>query len=117
MAVNPQIKLIEENAKWIKEQQDNTSYPLNYNAYKERLKQDEEFARKFKAISEYETTFTFNSLPYELEFMAKDSILKEKREQWHKDLAKDIYIEEALNVLEDLQLSNIKRGKIAGIKG
>jgi carboxyl-terminal processing protease len=31
--------------------------------------------------------------------MAKDSILKEKRDRWHESLSKDIYVEEALNVL------------------
>jgi carboxyl-terminal processing protease len=29
-------------------------------------------------------------------------VLKEKRDRWH-GLAKDIYVEEALNVLDDLQ--------------
>ncbi len=117
MAVNSQIKLIEENARWIKKQQDNNAYPLNYNAYKERLEQDEALAKRFKAITEYKTAFDFNSLPYEMELMTKDSVLQQKRERWHKSLAKDVYIEEALSVLEDLQISNIKRGKVAGIKG
>jgi carboxyl-terminal processing protease len=30
-------------------------------------------------------------------------MLKEKRDRWHGGLAKDIYVEEALNVLDDLQ--------------
>jgi carboxyl-terminal processing protease len=28
---------------------------------------------------------------------------KRKRDRWHESLAKDIYVEEALNVLDDLQ--------------
>ena len=35
--------------------------------------------------------------------MQKDASLKEKRERWHESLSKDIYVEEALNVLDDLQ--------------
>ena len=42
-------------------------------------------------------------MPYELEGMGKDPVRKEKRERWHESLAKDIYVEEALNVLQDLQ--------------
>jgi carboxyl-terminal processing protease len=42
-------------------------------------------------------------LPYEAEVMSKDSALKEKRDRWHESLSKDIYVEEALNVLDDLQ--------------
>ena len=40
--------------------------------------------------------------------MAKDSVLKEKRDRWHESLAKDIYIQEAINVLDDLQNSESK---------
>ena len=32
--------------------------------------------------------------------------LKEKREAWHKNLSKDLYISEALNVLSQLKLAN-----------
>lgn len=39
--------------------------------------------------------------------MSKDATLKEKRERWHEQLAKDIYVEEALNVLEDLQTKKV----------
>jgi hypothetical protein len=34
---------------------------------------------------------------------SKDSVLKEKRDRWHEGLSKDVYVEEALNVLDDLQ--------------
>ena len=35
--------------------------------------------------------------------MKTDVSLKEKRERWHESLSKDIYVEEAINVLDDLQ--------------
>lgn len=35
----------------------------------------------------------------------KDSTLKLKRNRWHKNLSKDLYIDEALNVLTDLKIS------------
>jgi carboxyl-terminal processing protease len=45
----------------------------------------------------------FSSLPLEAEAMKTDASLKEKRERWHESLTKDIYVEEALNILDDLQ--------------
>ena len=48
--------------------------------------------------------------------MKQDTTLTEKRKRWHKSLAKDIYVEEAVNVLEDLKMSTIKRAKVATIK-
>jgi carboxyl-terminal processing protease len=35
-------------------------------------------------------------------------VLKEKRERWHESLSKDIYIEEAIHILNDLQSENNK---------
>ena len=52
--------------------------------------------------------YTFNSLPYEINLISSDSILGMKRERWHKSLSKDIYIEEALNVLSDLRFSYLE---------
>lgn len=116
MEKNPQISLIDENAKWVKEQQDNTFIPLSYEEYKKRLEEDQEALERFKAISEYKTDLSFTALPYEKQLMEQDSILRMKRERWFKDLQGDVYVEEALNVLSDLEVSNIKKGKLAQIK-
>ena len=43
--------------------------------------------------------------------MKTDASLKEKRVRWHESLTKDIYVEEALNVLDDLQsIPVVKKG-------
>jgi carboxyl-terminal processing protease len=52
-----------------------------------------------------------------LEAISKDSILKEKRSRWHDNLRKDLYVEEALNVLTDLRVSqNISKKSLTSIK-
>ncbi|MEM6684585.1 MAG: carboxy terminal-processing peptidase [Bacteroidota bacterium] len=117
MANNAQLKLIEENAKWIKKRREDNIYPLNYAAYKKEADADEAYAKRFKAIAEYNTNLVFKSLPYEELLMQKDSTLQGKRQAWHEDLAKDVYVEEAINVLGDIQLNNIKKKKRAVVKG
>lgn len=117
MANNAQLKLIEENAKWISKRRDDNEYPLNYATYKKEADADEEYAKRFKALSEYDTKLVFTSLPYEELLMKKDSSLQRKREAWHEDLAKDVYVEEAINVLSDIQINNIKKRKRAVVKG
>ena len=117
MADNPQLKLIEENAKWIKERRDDNEYPLNYAEYKKEADEDEEYAKRFKALSDYNTQLTFTSLPYEQLLMKKDSSLQGKRQAWHEELSKDVYVEEAINVLGDIQLNNIKKKKRKTVKG
>ena len=41
-------------------------------------------------------------MPYEVEITKTDLALKDKRKNWHESLSKDLYVEEALNILEDL---------------
>lgn len=116
MAKSEQLALIEENAKWIKKRRDENEVTLNYQNYKDDIERRKEETKKFEAISEYDNKLSYKSLPYEVKLMKQDTTLSEKRKRWHKSLAKDIYVEEAVNVLEDLKLSNIKRGKVADIK-
>ena len=103
MQNNPQLKLIEENAKWVKERMDEKQYSLNYEKYKAKLDLNEEQAKQYDEIANYQTNLTFESLPYELKLFEKDTVLKEKRIRWHESLSKDVYVEEALHVLEDLK--------------
>ncbi|WP_077398972.1 carboxy terminal-processing peptidase [Cellulophaga omnivescoria] len=118
MAANSQLKLIEENAKWLKEQQDENVVSLSYSDYKKEKEKLLEKSKHFKGIYDYKTGLTFESLKYEKDLFVKDTILKEKRERWHKDLARDVYVEEAISVLKDLKLNNIKNNnKLAAIKG
>ena len=103
---NEQMKLIEENAKWVKSKIDETVFSLNYKKYKDKIELNEEESKRFDAISNYKTNLTFESTSYEKSLIAQDTTdLKEKRERWHESLSQDIYIEEALNVLEDLEIS------------
>ena len=118
MASNKQISLIDENARWLKSQQDETQVSLNYDEYKSEREADKNKAEYFKKIWDYDSRLTFESLPYEQELFTKDAILREKRDRWHQDLAKDVYVEEAINVLQDLKLSTLKnKNKLAGVKG
>ncbi|TCK67405.1 carboxyl-terminal processing protease [Winogradskyella wandonensis] len=116
IANNEQLRLIDENARWINEIRDNETFSLNYEQYKQRLELNEEQAKRFEKISDYKTNLSFSSLPYELKLIEKDSILKEKRKRWHESLSKDVYVEEALNVLNDLKLSYAIKNNVAQMK-
>lgn len=115
MAANEQLKLIDANAKWVSEMRNRENFSLNYEEYKLDLEQREEESKRFDALSDYETNLSFKSLPYEIKLMEQDTVLKEKRERWHKDLAKDVYVEEALNVLNDLKKTYTIK-KLASVK-
>ncbi len=119
LANNPQIELIEESAKWLKEQQDDNVISLNYDDYVGKQEEAKKRSEKFKSLRDYDSKLSFGSLNYETELFTQDSVLRERRDRWHKELARDIYVEEAVNVLKDLHMSNIKNqeGKLASVKG
>ncbi len=108
MSNNAQLNLIDENAKWLDERNKETVYSLNIDKFKAEQKALDEKNKKFKPIVDYKNAFVFKSLPYEIEEMSKDTVLKEKRDRGHDSLTKDIYIEEAIHVLNDLQAENNK---------
>ncbi len=116
MSNNGQLKLIEENAKWVKNQIDETEFSLNYETYKNQIELNEEEAKRFDAISNYKTNLTFLPTSFEKQLFASDTTnLQEKRERWYNSLSQDVYVEEAVNVLEDLKMAySIK--KVAKVK-
>lgn len=101
---NPQIQMIDENAKWIKTQRDQNSYSLNYEGYEKEMAQLENMSKKFEGINKFKTNLSYKSLPYEEALMEKDSLLAQKRTRWHESLSKDVYVEEAIHVLQDLKV-------------
>ncbi len=116
MAQSEQLALIEENARWIKNRRDEMMVDLNIENYSSEIERRKEETKKFDAIGEYDNKLNYRSLPDEIALMKQDTTLREKRKRWHKSLSKDIYVEEAVNVLEDLKLTNIKAAKVADIK-
>ncbi|TAE65125.1 MAG: tail-specific protease [Flavobacteriia bacterium] len=108
IATNENFNLISENAKWINGRKEDNIISLNYEAYKKELSEIEEQTKKFKSLEKYKSNLLFSSLPYELDLMAKDELLKEKRERWHAELVKDVYMTETLNVLTDLTSDDVK---------
>ena len=111
MAANPQFKLMEENGKWVNSQKDETTFSLNIDKFKAEQTKSEAATAKFKELNKYKNNLVFEALPYEKEMFKKDPALAEKKQAWYDSLSKDMYVEEALNVLQDMQGS-----KTAAIK-
>ena len=116
MAKSEQLRLIDENAQWIKSRRDITTVNLNYESYKNELESRIDDTKKFDAIDNYDNKLRYESLPFEIELMKQDTTLVEKRKRWHKSLGNDIYIEEGVNILQDLKSTDTNRGKLANVK-
>ncbi len=95
---------INEYAKWLKKNQDENIYSLNYNEFKKESDKKSEQGKQFKEVFKFKSNITFDAPKYEYELFKKDTVLKGKRVAWHKNLKKDIYMNEALNVLSELKM-------------
>ncbi|MEX6627130.1 carboxy terminal-processing peptidase [Tenacibaculum salmonis] len=96
---------INKYAKWLKKNQEERVYSLKYSAFKKESEKKIKEGSLFKDVFKFDSNLTFNSPKYELNLFVKDTVLKEKRVVWHKNLKKDIYLNEALNVLSELKMS------------
>lgn len=112
MAQNEQFQLIDKSAKWTKTRRDDNTYSLKLTDFMAEQKKVEEQGKVFKPITDYKNDLIFKPLPQDEIAMQKDDSFKEKRERWFESLAKDIYVEEALNVLDDLQSKPVVKGKV-----
>jgi len=104
IASSTDFRLVNEYAKWLKKEQDDTTYSLNYKNYVKDVTDKETFAKKFNSVFDFKSKLTFSSPKYELASLNNDKDLKLKRTKWHENLAKDMYVNEALNVLSSLKL-------------
>ena len=77
---------------------------MNYETYKNDLETHKNESKKYEAIRDYTTNLTYTSPIYEQPLLKTDQDLADKREIWHKNLKKDMYVEEALNVLSELKI-------------
>ncbi len=104
IANSENFKLVNEYAKWLKKNQDDSSYSLNYKKFFKESEIKEKEAEKFKSVFDYKSNLSFSSPKYEKTLFKDNQDLADKRVAWHKNLSKDMYISEALNVLSELKL-------------
>ena len=108
---NEYFAIIDEHASWIKSQQDDKIISLEYLTYKDDIETSKSQSNKLKLIEEFESPYIFqwNNSNAKEDNSYKDDI-KEKRDRWIESLKKDIYVNEAMNLLRDL--SSIKSNEI-----
>lgn len=99
---NEYFQILDQSARWISERQDDNKIPLEYNKFSQRSKEFEQKTKEFNVLKDYKNNLKFLALPDEIELFANDTVLKNKRDRWHKSLASDIYMDEAVRVLEDI---------------
>ena len=107
---NEFFNIINEQAKWVKEQQDDNIVSLNYDNYKMDMDNNKKESEKFKKIEDFKSNYKFEWLR-DNRIMGDeipDEII-ERRNRWIDDLKKDLYVDEAVNILSDLSSFYLNR--------
>ena len=109
-------KLISKRAEWIKEQRDNKIIPLNFSSYKDYTESNSKKNKLFESISDYSNNLNFKLLKTEKEFIMSNKELLSNRNRWHKNLKRDIFISEGINILEHIFSNKTKSEMILANK-
>ena len=110
---HPIFKLVDQDAKWIEKRQNDKNIALNYQEYVLELEADRTYTDKFALVREYKNNLEFTFTPAEQERITEDSFFREKRERWFSDLTGDLYIEEAVNILDELKVGIYQQEPLA----
>ncbi len=106
---NQDFTLINNYAKWLKKRQEDTTYSLNYKQFTKDSKKHLKSGEQFKSVFKFKSDLKFVSPKSELPLIKSAVINKDKRIAWHQSLSKDIYVNEALNVLSQLRMKNLNQ--------
>ena len=103
---NNYLKLISKRADWIEKQQKNKTIPLKFLTYQNYLDENKNKTKEFESLSKYSNDLNFKLLKSEKDYIMSNKELLSNRNRWHKNLNKDIYISEGVNILKQLSLIN-----------
>ncbi len=109
----PEFQLVLENAQRLKDNRDDKVYSLNYDKFNTKVDNRDKQAEKFKNLwkDPVEGLGALN-LTADFDFIQADSSRIARNDVWIKDMSKDIYLDEAINVMSDMIKSSPSLGSV-----
>ena len=98
----PKFALIEQYARWIKDERENSKVSLNLETFREEQRIYREEAKKYKGMRQSTKLLTISTNKADIAKVEATEDAKKKNKNWHKALRKDLYLVEAVQVLNDL---------------
>jgi len=99
---NPSFQLIQQEAGDFKQRRDNSLYSLNYKKFSGEQNELDEKQKKYDVLNNDSTRVSVSNLAVDLPKINSDSISVARNAQFIKNLKKDIYLNEAINVMDDM---------------
>lgn len=103
MAEKEDFQMVLENAKRLKANRDESSYPLEFEAYNSYIDQRNDEAEKFEGLFDKEIeALKISNLAVDAEYIASDESRTARNEDWIEGVSKDFYLEETMHILKDM---------------
>lgn len=103
IASNPTFQLIEENAKRIKSNSDETNFPLSFKAFDAKMDAFEAESEKYKDLYEREIEgLNISMMDQDMAKIQIDSSRIARNDRWIEGLQKDLYLEETIQIMYDM---------------
>ena len=100
---NKNYQLMQESALWKENLDKEESISLNQSKFNEVMKTRKAQIEKFKALDKYNNGLKFILNTDEVEREKKDEAFQKKTQNWTKNLQRDLYLLEAMNVISEMK--------------
>jgi carboxyl-terminal processing protease len=94
--------LLLESAQWKENLEKEHSITVNQAKFFEVMKQRKDQIKKFEKLDKFSNGLSFAIYPQEVERQKTDEAFKKKTENWTKMLGKDLYLQEAVNIISEM---------------
>ena len=100
---NKAYQLVQESAQWKENLDKEESISLNLTKFNEVMKTRKAQIEKFKALDKFNNGLVFTLNPDEILREKKDEVFAKKSQNWKKNLQRDLYLQEAVNIASQLK--------------
>jgi len=102
------FNLIDENAAFVKKRKEENVVPLNEKEYRKDQKEVTNMSKKLEDQQKELEKLDVVNIKADLERINLDSASVAKNKEWIKNLSKDIYISETVNIINDIARQSMK---------
>lgn len=99
---NEVMKKAKERAMRIKQQRDDTQIVLNLDDYRQKTNQWQAEDEAFEKLFEQEVVTGVRNLSQDIPGIDQDESKKARNDDWLKNIKKDVYLQETLNIMHDM---------------
>ncbi|MBS1688466.1 MAG: carboxy terminal-processing peptidase [Bacteroidetes bacterium] len=102
IAMDPTFRLIMQTGQRVQAEQRKNAYSLNETEYRKELEENNAITKKLEELQKKATPYEITNLKEDMSRVNADSASVAKNNDWIKNLKKDVYIAETVNIVNDM---------------